>query len=151
MQETPGIGPVTAAIIVCAYSHHGRIRSGAAFAALAGVAPRPASSGNTTRHRLNRSGDRQLNRAFETIVRTRISFDPVTRDTLPAPGPPVRVHVRSGATSSATSPAPFSGSCRPSWVDSIHRRIILGAAPGRRMLRPVAGSRSPARAADCAA
>ncbi|MFF0991203.1 IS110 family transposase [Kocuria nitroreducens] len=80
LQETPGIGPVTAAIIVCAYSHHGRIRSEAAFAALAGVAPRPASSGNTTRHRLNRSGDRQLNRAFETIVRTRISFDPVTRD-----------------------------------------------------------------------
>lgn len=80
LQETPGIGPVTAAIIVCAYSHHGRIRSEAAFAALAGVAPRPASSGNTTRHRLNRSGDRQLNRAFETIVRTRISYDPNTRD-----------------------------------------------------------------------
>jgi transposase len=80
LQQTPGIGPVTAVIIVCAYSHQGRIRSEAAFAALAGVAPRPASSGNTTRHRLNRSGDRQLNRAFETIVRTRISFDPATRD-----------------------------------------------------------------------
>jgi transposase len=80
LQSVPGVGPVTAAIIICAYSHHGRIRSEAAFAALGGVAPRPASSGNTTRHRLNRSGDRQLNRAFDVIVRTRMSFDPDTKD-----------------------------------------------------------------------
>ncbi|MET1089608.1 MAG: IS110 family transposase [Arthrobacter sp.] len=80
LQSVPGVGPVTAAIIICAYSHHGRIRSEAAFAALGGVAPRPASSGNTTRHRLNRSGDRQLNRAFDVIVRTRMSFDPATKD-----------------------------------------------------------------------
>ncbi|WP_330256247.1 IS110 family transposase [Nocardia sp. NBC_00565] len=79
LQSVPGIGPVTAAIIICAYSHHGRIRSEAAFAALAGVAPRPASSGNTVRHRLNRGGDRQLNRAFDVIVRTRLSFDADTR------------------------------------------------------------------------
>ncbi|HCT75661.1 MAG TPA: IS110 family transposase [Micromonosporaceae bacterium] len=79
LQDTPGIGPVTAAIIICAYSHHGRVRSEAAFAALGGIAPQPASSGNTTRHRLNRSGDRQLNRAFDVIVRTRMSFDPDTR------------------------------------------------------------------------
>ncbi|MDQ0079669.1 IS110 family transposase [Arthrobacter oryzae] len=80
LQSVPGVGPVTAAIIICAYSHHGRIRSEAAFAALGGVAPRPASSGNTTRHRLNRSGDRQLNRAFDVIVRTRMSFDTPTKD-----------------------------------------------------------------------
>lgn len=79
LQATRGIGPVTAAIIVCAYSHHGRVRSEAAFAALAGVAPQPASSGNTVRHRLSRSGDRQLNRAFDIIVRTRLSCDPDTR------------------------------------------------------------------------
>ena len=79
LQSVPGMGPVTAAIIVCAYSHHGRIRSEAAFAALAGVAPLPASSGNTVRHRLNRTGDRQLNRAFDVIVRTRLSCDPDTR------------------------------------------------------------------------
>lgn len=82
LQTIPGIGPVTASIIICAYSHHGRISSEAAFAALAGVAPLPASSGNTSRHRLSRSGDRQLNRAFDTIVRTRMSFDPTTRDYL---------------------------------------------------------------------
>ncbi|GGI02137.1 IS110 family transposase [Arthrobacter liuii] len=80
LQTTPGVGPETGAIIICAYPHHGRIRSEAAFAALGGVAPRPASSGNTTRHRLNRSGDRQPNRAFDVIVRTRMSFDTATRD-----------------------------------------------------------------------
>jgi transposase len=80
LHERPGIGPVTAVIIVCAYSHHGRVRSEAAFAALGGVAPLPASSGNTSRHRLSRSGDRQLSRAFDVIVRTRMSYDPTTRD-----------------------------------------------------------------------
>lgn len=80
LQEHPGVGPVTAAIIVCAYSHHGRVRSEAAFAALGGIAPLPASSGNTNRHRLSRSGDRQLNRAFDVIVRSRMSYDPDTRD-----------------------------------------------------------------------
>ncbi|MFM7146713.1 MAG: IS110 family transposase [Actinomycetales bacterium] len=80
LQDTRGIGPVTGAILVCSYSHHGRIRSEVAFARLGGVAPRPASSGNTTRHRLDRGGDRQLNRALDTIVRTRMSFDPNTKN-----------------------------------------------------------------------
>jgi Transposase and inactivated derivatives len=80
LQDVPGLGPVTAAIIVCAYSHRGRVRSEAAFAALGGIAPLPASSGNTSRHRLSRSGDRQLNRAFDIAVRSRMSYDPATRD-----------------------------------------------------------------------
>lgn len=79
LQTIRGVGPVTAAIMVCAYSHHGRLRDEAAFAALAGVAPLPASSGNTERHRLNRSGDRQLNRALDVIVRTRLNCDSDTR------------------------------------------------------------------------
>ena len=74
-----GVGPIVAAQILCAYSHTGRIRSEAAFAALAGVAPIPASSGQTVRHRLNRSGDRQLNRALHTIVLCRMRDDPQTR------------------------------------------------------------------------
>ncbi|ALU38896.1 transposase [Kocuria flava] len=78
--EVPGVGPVTAAILLVAYSHHGRVRSEAAFAALAGVSPIPASSGNTVRHRLNRHGDRQLNQALDTIARSRMTFDPATRD-----------------------------------------------------------------------
>lgn len=43
--EQPGIGPVTAAVALISWSHHGRVRSEAAFAALAGVSPVPASSG----------------------------------------------------------------------------------------------------------
>jgi transposase len=75
----PGIGPISAAAIYLAWSHHGRIRNDAAFAALAGVAPLPASSGQTTRHRLNRGGDRQLNRALHTITLSRLSCHPETR------------------------------------------------------------------------
>ena len=66
--DEAGIGPVNAAEIVVAWSHPGRVRSEAAFAALAGVAPIPASSGQTVRHRLNRSGDRKLNRALHSAV-----------------------------------------------------------------------------------
>lgn len=74
-----GVGTIVAAQIICAYSHPGRIRTEAAFAALAGVAPVPASSGQTVRHRLSRSGDRQLNRALHTIVLCRMRDDPQTR------------------------------------------------------------------------
>jgi transposase len=75
----PGVGPISAAAIYLAWSHHGRIRHEAAFAALAGVAPIPASSGQTTRHRLNRGGDRQLNRALHTITLSRLSCHPETK------------------------------------------------------------------------
>ena len=63
--EEFGVGPIVAATVLCAWSHPGRIHSEAAFAMLAGVAPIPANSGQvTTRHRLDRYGDRQLNRAL---------------------------------------------------------------------------------------
>jgi transposase len=75
----PGIGPITAAQVLISWSHPGRLRSEAAFATLAGAAPIPASSGLTNRHRLNRGGDRQLNRALHTIVLTRSRTDPATR------------------------------------------------------------------------
>ncbi|MEU1409621.1 IS110 family transposase [Streptomyces sp. NPDC005728] len=74
-----GIGPISAAQILISWSHVGRFRSEAAFAAFAGVAPIPASSGLTNRHRINRSGDRQLNRALHTITLIRIRLDPATR------------------------------------------------------------------------
>ena len=70
--EEPGIGPCTAATILTAWSHPGRIRSEAAFARLAGTAPIPASSGNHTHHRLDRGGDRRLNRALHTAVLVRM-------------------------------------------------------------------------------
>jgi len=78
--EQPGIGPVTAAVVLIAWSHHGRVRSEAAFAALAGVNPVPASSGRTVRHRLNRGGDRSLNAAIHIIARSRQRYHQPTKD-----------------------------------------------------------------------
>jgi len=74
-----GVGPITGGDILCAWSHRGRLRSEAAFAMLAGVAPIPASSGQVTRYRLNRGGDRQLNRALHTIVLTRLAHHDETK------------------------------------------------------------------------
>jgi transposase len=69
--DQPGVGPLLAAQVVLSWSHQGRVANEAAFARLAGVAPIPASSGQTIRYRLDRSGDRQLNRALHQIITTR--------------------------------------------------------------------------------
>ena len=74
-----GVGPVVAGQVIASWSHRGRFRSEAAFAKLGGVAPIPASSGLVVRYRLNRSGDRQLNRALHTIVLVRMRQDPATK------------------------------------------------------------------------
>ncbi len=76
--DQPGVGPLLAAQVVLSWSHKGRIRNEAAFARLAGVAPIPASSGQTIRYRLDRSGDRQLNRALHQILVTRRRIHPPT-------------------------------------------------------------------------
>jgi transposase len=75
----PGVGPITAAQLLASWSHPGRFRSEAAFASLAGAAPIPASSGQLVRHRLNRGGDRQLNRALHTIALSRLGHHPETK------------------------------------------------------------------------
>lgn len=77
--EKAGIGPLTAAFVYAAWSHPGRVRDEAAFASLAGFSPIPASSGNTSRHRLNRGGDRRLNRALHMATITRMVHDAPTR------------------------------------------------------------------------
>jgi transposase len=77
--EVPGVGPLSAAQVLVSWSHAGRLRSEAAFAALAGTNPIPASSGQVIRYRLNRGGDRQLNRALHTILLVRLRTDPDTR------------------------------------------------------------------------
>jgi len=75
-----GIGADSAAaLLVTAGSNPERLRSEAAFAALCGVSPIPASSGRTNRHRLNRGGDRQANAALHRIVIVRLRFDPRTQ------------------------------------------------------------------------
>jgi transposase len=78
--DEPGVGPIVAAQLIVSWSHKGRVRSEAAFARLAGVAPIPASSGQTTRYRLSRGGDRQLNRALHTVILHRRLHDPATKD-----------------------------------------------------------------------
>ncbi len=77
--QLPGVGSVVAACVLTAWSHPGRVRSEAAFAALAGTCPIPASSGKTLRHRLNRGGDRRLNRALTTVVIVRMRTHAPTR------------------------------------------------------------------------
>jgi transposase len=77
--DEPGVGPIVAAQLIVAWSHHDRVRSEACFARLAGVAPLPASSGQTIRHRLSRGGDRQVNRALHTVILHRRQHDPATR------------------------------------------------------------------------
>lgn len=75
-----GVGPeVAAQLLVTAGDNPHRLRSEAAFAMLCGVAPLPASSGKTTRHRLNRGGDRHANCALWRIVITRMATDQRTR------------------------------------------------------------------------
>jgi transposase len=78
--ESFGIGPDTAAaLLVTAGSNPERLKSEAAFAALCGVSPIPASSGKTNRHRLNRGGDRRANAAIHRIVIVRLRYDERTR------------------------------------------------------------------------
>lgn len=74
-----GVGPVTAARILCAWSHKGRFANDGHFASLAGISPVPIGSGERFVHRLNYGGDRQLNAAIHTIVLTRRRVDDATK------------------------------------------------------------------------
>ena len=67
-------------LLVTAGDNPDRLASEASFAHLCAAAPVPASSGRTDRHRLNRGGDRQANRALHTIVLVRMRHEPRTRD-----------------------------------------------------------------------
>ena len=76
-----GVGPDTAATLMAAIGDNaGRIRSDAAFAKLCGVRPLEASSGKTIRHRLNRGGNRDANRALHVILVVRLRRHQLTRD-----------------------------------------------------------------------
>ncbi|MCP9950096.1 IS110 family transposase [Actinomadura madurae] len=75
-----GVGTdVAGQLLVTAGHNHDRLTCEAAFAMLCGAAPIPASSGKTTRHRLNRGGDRQANAALYRVVLCRLRWDPRTR------------------------------------------------------------------------
>ena len=76
-----GIGADTAAEMLIVFGDNpDRIRSEAAFAKLCGVAPIPASSGKTNRHRLSRGGHRQANSALYRVVIVRMRFHQPTID-----------------------------------------------------------------------
>ena len=78
--ERIGVGiEVAGQMLVTAGDNPDRMTSDAAFAMLCGVAPLPASSGMTQRHRLNRGGDRQANRALHLAVISRLRLDPSTQ------------------------------------------------------------------------
>ncbi|MEV2224995.1 IS110 family transposase [Nocardia vinacea] len=81
LRAAHGIGPDTAAqLIVTAGTNPHRLTSEAAFAALCGTAPVPASSGKTNRHRLSRGGDRAGNNALHRVALVRMSSHRPTRD-----------------------------------------------------------------------
>lgn len=74
------LGPDTAAALIISIGDNpDRLTSEAAFARLCGVAPIPASSGKTTRHRLHRGGDRQANQALHTAVIVRLRYHDTTQ------------------------------------------------------------------------
>jgi transposase len=76
-----GVGADSAgALLVAAGDNPDRLHSEAAFSMLCGSSPIQASSGKTTRHRLNRGGDRQANAALYRIVVVRLRHDPTTQD-----------------------------------------------------------------------
>jgi transposase len=76
----PGVGPLTAAKLIAEIAGIERFRSESKLARLAGIAPIPASSGNRTRLRLHRGGNRQLNAAFHRIVVTQMRIHPPAQD-----------------------------------------------------------------------
>jgi transposase len=79
LTEIVGVAAITAARILAELRDIGRVSGQGAFGALTGTAPIPASSGKSDRWRLNRGGNRQLNRAIHTIALTQISHDPRAR------------------------------------------------------------------------
>jgi transposase len=108
--DEPGVGPISAARILIAWSHRGRFHSEAAFAMLAGASPIPASSGRTIRH-----GSTAAATANSTAPSTRSrSHDarPTDRPATTSNAAPAtaRPAARSTAASSDTSPATSTGS-----------------------------------------
>ncbi len=76
LRQLWGAGPLVTAKLIGETGDINRFRSADAFAMLAGVAPIPASSGQTNRMRLNRGGNRQINRALHGIALAQVRTYP---------------------------------------------------------------------------
>ena len=80
LRDIQGVGTdVASQLLVTVGDNSERVTSEAKFAALVGVAPIPAASGKTTRHRLSRGGDRQANKAIHRVVLVRMMSDSRTK------------------------------------------------------------------------
>jgi transposase len=80
LTDIVGIGKTGAAMILAITGDPTRFRSAAAYASFAGTAPIAASSGDTIRHRLNRGGNRQLNKVIHTAAKTQVRLAGPGRD-----------------------------------------------------------------------
>lgn len=72
----PGVGPIVAATVIAELGDPTRVRTSAAFARLAGVAPIPVSTANTDHHRLDRGGNRRLNHSLHIVALTQARRHP---------------------------------------------------------------------------
>jgi transposase len=73
-----GMGPLTAAKMIGETAGAARFATDAKLARSGGIAPIPVASGNRSRHRLDRGGNRQLNLAFHRFAVNRAKYDPTT-------------------------------------------------------------------------
>lgn len=81
LRDLQGVGTdVASQLLVTVGDNPERVTTEAKFAALVGVAPIPASSGKTTRHRLSRGGDRNANHALYQVVLVRMASCQRTKD-----------------------------------------------------------------------
>jgi transposase len=109
--DEPGFGPLTAAKLVGEIAGAQRFATPAKLTRAAGVAPIPASSGNTRRQRLDRGGNRQINAALHRVIVTRARCHQPTRDYIARRRSEARAPAKRSAASSATSPATSGDYC----------------------------------------
>ncbi|GGI03245.1 hypothetical protein GCM10007170_46770 [Arthrobacter liuii] len=105
LRDLAGVGTdVASQLLVTVGDNTERVTTEAKFAALVGVAPIPASSGKTNRHRLNRARDRLANKAIHRVVLVRMRYDSQTRTYLARRRQEGKALRKSCAASNATSP-----------------------------------------------
>jgi transposase len=119
-QASEGVGALTAAGLVAELGQARRGRTEAQLAALAGVAPLEASPAGGVRHRLNRGGNRRLNRRLHVIARIQARVYPPAQASLARRQQAGRTAARPAGPSSGTSSAASGASGRP--AGAAHRR-----------------------------
>ena len=111
--DLPGVGPVVAARILADVGDVARFADRNRFASWTGTAPLDASSGEQTRHRLSRAGNRRMNRMLHIAATTQIRLDTEGRPTTAASSPMERPGWKPCAASSAGSPMPSTDNSSP--------------------------------------